>query len=88
MTFVVINDEGKEIECEALFTFESEETGKSYIVYTDGSVDDDGNTNVFASIYNPEADMQQLLPIETEKEWKMIEIILDEIQAEFKNESD
>lgn len=87
MTFVVINDEGKEIECEALFTFESEETGKSYIVYTDGSVDD-GNTNVFASVYNPESDMQQLMPIETEKEWRMIEIILDELQAEFKNESD
>lgn len=82
MTFVVINDEGKEIECEALFTFESEETGKSYIVYTDGSVDDDGNTNVFASIFNPDSDEQRLLPIETEKEWKIIEVILEELQAE------
>ena len=35
MTFKVINDEGKEIECEVLFTFESDETGKNYIVYTD-----------------------------------------------------
>ena len=88
MTFVVINDEGKEVECEALLSFSSDETGKNYIVYSDGSVDEDGNTKVFASIYNPEADMQQLLPIETEKEWRMIEIILDEIQAELKNESD
>lgn len=88
MSFTVLDENSREVKCEALFTFESEETGKSYIVYTDGSVDDDGNTNVFASICNPEADMQQLLPIETEKEWKMIEIILDEIQAEFKNESD
>lgn len=82
MTFVVINDEGKEIECEALFTFESEETGKNYIVYTDNSVDRDGNTQVFASIYNPDSDEQRLLPIETEKEWKIIEVILEELQAE------
>ena len=35
MTFKVISDEGKEIECEVLFTFESEETKKNYIVHTD-----------------------------------------------------
>ena len=32
MTFKVVNDEGKEIECEVLFTFESDETKKNYIV--------------------------------------------------------
>ena len=37
MTFKVINDEGKEIECEVLFTFESDETKKNYIVYTDNN---------------------------------------------------
>ena len=31
MTFKVINDEGKEVECEVLFTFESDETKKNYI---------------------------------------------------------
>lgn len=35
MTFMVTDDEGKEIECEILFTFKSDETGKDYIVYTD-----------------------------------------------------
>ena len=35
MTFTVVNDEGKEVECEVLFTFESEETHKNYIVYTE-----------------------------------------------------
>ena len=37
MTFKVINDEGKEVECEVLFTFESDETKKNYIVYTDNT---------------------------------------------------
>lgn len=82
MTFKVFDDEGKEVECEALFTFESDETKKNYIVYTDNTVDKDGNTKVYASVYNPDEDETKLLPIETEKEWKIIETILDELQNE------
>ncbi len=82
MTFKVINDEGKEVECEVLFTFESDETKKNYIVYTDNTLDEEGNTKVYASIYNPDEDETKLLPIETDKEWKIIETILDELQNE------
>lgn len=87
MTFKVINDEGKEVECEVLFTFESDETKKNYIVYTDNTIDEEGNTKVYASIYNPEQDETKLLPIETDKEWKIIETILDELQNETANNS-
>lgn len=79
--FKVFDDNGKEVECEVLFTFDSDETKKSYMVYTDNSVDDDGNTRVYASIYNPEEDEIKLEPIQTDKEWKIIETILQEIQA-------
>ena len=82
MRFTVINDEWAEVECEVLFTFESEETGKNYIVYTDNTLDDAGNTRVFASIYDPDYNASKLLPIETEKEWKIIEVILEELQSE------
>ena len=86
MTFKVMNDEGKEVECEVLFTFESDETKKNYIVYTDNTTDEEGNTKVYASIYNPNEAETKLLPIETEKEWKIIETILEEIQSEANNE--
>ena len=82
MTFKVTNDEGKEVECEVLFTFESDETKKNYIVYTDNTLDDEGNTNVYASIYNPNEEATKLLPIESDKEWKIIETILEELQNE------
>ena len=87
MTFKVINDEGKEVECEVLFTFESDETKKNYIVYTDNTTDEEGNTKVYASIYNPEetegeSGEAKLMPIESEKEWKIIETILEELQKE------
>ena len=79
--FMMINDDGDQVVCDILFTFDSEDTNKSYIVYTDNSKDEDGNIQVFASIYNPELEDQNLEPITTEKEWQVIEIILDEIQA-------
>ena len=83
-TFTVLNDEGKEITCEILFTFDSEETKKSYIVYTDNTTDEAGNVKVYASVYNPDSESTELLPIETEREWKIIETILESIQEESK----
>lgn len=85
MSFKVIDEKGNEIECEVLFTFESDETGKNYIVYTDNTTDDLGNTKVYASIYNPDEENLKLTAIETEKEWKIIETILDQLQKEVKS---
>ena len=83
--FTVINDEGKQIECEVLFTFDSDETKKSYIVYTDNTQDEIGNIKVYASIYDPNNmnnDKMKLDPIETDKEWNIIETILESLQEE------
>ena len=84
-TFTVLGEDGKEIVCHVLFTFESDETGKNYIVYTDNSKDDKGNIQVFASIYDPNDQETKLEPIETEKEWKTIETILNTLQEEMNN---
>ena len=78
--FTIVNDEGKEIECEILFTFDSEETKKSYIVYTDNTLDEEGSTKVYASVYDPTGQNPSLMPIETDKEWLVIENILSSVQ--------
>lgn len=83
-TFKVIDKEGKEIEFKVLFTFESDETKKNYMVYTDNSKDDEGNIRVYASVFVPEAEPLELLPVETEREWKIIETILQSIEEENK----
>lgn len=87
MTFKVTNNEGKEVEYEVLFTFDSDETNKSYMVYTDDSKDENGNIRVFASSYIPGEETTELLPIETDKEWKIIDTILKELQEEVKGEA-
>ncbi|MDE5889105.1 MAG: DUF1292 domain-containing protein [Bacilli bacterium] len=78
--FTIVDDKGKEIECEILFTFDSDETKKSYIVYTDNTIDEEGSTKVYASVYDPTGQNSALLPIETEKEWLVIENILSSVQ--------
>ena len=87
-TFTVLDNEGKEITCEVLFTFESDETKKNYIVYTDNSLDESGNIKAYASIFDPSKDTTELMPIETEREWKIIETILESIQEENKKKEE
>lgn len=86
--FKIIDRNGKEIEYEVLFTFESDETKKNYMVYTDNTIDKDGNTRVYASVFKPDAKPLELLPVETEREWKVIETILESIQEENKNKQE
>lgn len=78
--FTIVNDRGEEVECEILFTFDSDETKKSYIVYTDNTLDEEGSTKVYASVYDPTGQNPALMPIETEKEWLVIENILSSVQ--------
>lgn len=81
-TFSMIDENGKEVVYDVLFTFESEETNKNYIVYTDNTKDASGNIEVYASIYDPNDPKSKLEAIETEKEWKVIETILETLQEE------
>lgn len=80
---MIIKDEnGVEKEFYKLFTFDSEETGKSYIAYTDYSKDESGNIIVRANTYDPNGKDLSLKPLTTEKEWKVIESILQTTQSQ------
>ena len=85
-TFTIIDNKGKERLCEVLFTFESEETNKNYIVYTDNTKDEEGNVRVYASIYKTKGEKTELESIESEREWKIVETILTSIQEESRKE--
>ena len=85
-SFSMIDENGNETVYDVLFTFESEETHKNYIVYTDNTKDEQGNVEVYASIYDPNDPHSKLEAIETEKEWKVIETILETLQEEVKKQ--
>lgn len=83
---MIIKDEsGVEKEYYKLFTFDSDETHKSYVAYTDYSKDEAGNIIVRANTYDPTGADLSLKPLTTEKEWKVIEGILETTQSELKS---
>ena len=87
-TFTMIDQDGNEVVYDVLFTFESDETNKNYIVYTDQSKDESGNIQVYASIYEPENPSAKFAAIKTEQEWKVIETILETLQEEIKKKQE
>lgn len=54
-----------------LFTFDSEDYGRQYVVFQDP---DGEETEIFASAYTDEGD---LMPIESEEEWEMVEEVIN-----------
>jgi len=81
-TIKVYDEDGNVVVCDILFTFDNDETKKSYIVYTDNTKDKDGKVQVYASIYDPNDETKKLEEIKTEKEWKVIDTILETLQEE------
>lgn len=58
---------GKQIRMEVLFTYDNTEQGLVYIVYTDNTLDDEGNVNTYASYFYPDEDEPRLRVITTNK---------------------
>lgn len=77
----VIDENGDEQLCEILFTFDSDEFDKSYVLYYPVGAEEDENEEIeiMASSYVPSEDNEHgdLKPIETEEEWDMIEEMLN-----------
>lgn len=78
--FTVTDNEGNTTEYEILFTFDSEETKKSYIVFTDNKKDSDGSIITYAATYDKNGAELMLGNIETESEWTIIENLLSQIE--------
>lgn len=77
----VVDEDGNEQLYEVLFTFESEDFGKSYVLYypIGAEEDEDESIEIHASAYveNEDGTEGDLQPIETDEEWEMIEEMLN-----------
>lgn len=83
---VIKNDKNEEIECDVLFTFDNNETNKSYIVYTDNTKDELGNTKVYANTFDQFSEDGLLGNVETDEEWAIIEQIFSSINEKKEGE--
>ena len=84
--FIVTDKDGKNVKYEILFTFESEDTNKSYIVYTDNEQDQDGMIKTYASIYEENGKELKLSPITDDKEWNLVEKLIDQATDEYEED--
>ena len=84
--FIGFNDQGEEKVFYKLLEFDSEETGKHYLAYTDNETDETGNTKAYGAIVTYDEGYMKLEAITTEKEWNVIETALRVLQDEIKEE--
>ncbi len=73
---ILLEKDGKTVECEILFTFDSEDTMKSYVGYTDNSIASNGRKNIYVSSFDPLQSKIVLSDITDEKELQMINEVL------------
>ncbi len=77
----IIDESGNEQLCEVLFTFDSDEFEKSYVLYFPVGAEEDENEEIeiHASSFIPAEEGQdgELMPIESDEEWDLIEEMLN-----------
>lgn len=83
---LLVDDEGNEIVCNIIFTFESEATNKKYVIFQ--AENDDTDEIGAASYIETEGGQGTLEPIETEEEWELIQDAVNSFIEESEEEKE
>ena len=75
---IQVEKDGKMVECDVLFTFDSEDTMKSYVGYTDHSMSN-GRKNIYVSSYDPLKPTMELEDITDQKELDILHPTLKQL---------
>lgn len=78
--FLAKDNKGQEKEYEIIYKFDSDQTKKSYLIYTDKEKEE-GLLKVYANVYDKTGKNKTLMPIETEEEWNTIETLLAKLEG-------
>ena len=81
----IVDENGKEKEYKILFTFSDEDFNENYVVYTDYSINENGNINVYSNMYKESNNKTELLPVERNEIRKFIDDKLEEIKKDIIN---
>ncbi len=77
----LVDEDGNETSYEILFTFDSKDYGKSYILLVPADSEPEEQVDVMAFSYDPNEDQTvndvDLHEIDDDQEWQMVEDILD-----------
>lgn len=76
---IQIEKDGQMVDCDVLFTFDSEDTMKSYVGYTDHSIGTNGRKNIYVSAFDPLKEKMELEDITDPMELDMVHDVLMQI---------
>lgn len=76
--------DGVEREAEVIMCFESDKTGKKYVIYTFNEVDESGSIALYSSTVDESGEEAILNNIETEEEWAMVKDVMKKIVVDWK----
>ena len=76
MNFKIYED-NKEIVCNIIKIFKDDSNDINYIIYTDGTKNDNGDLEIYASRYVLENNNYILADIENDYEWNLIDNMLE-----------
>ena len=79
------NDKGEEKSYDILFTFDSTDDSKRYVVYTLYEKDESGDIITYASYYYTNDKTRKLNVVEDEKDLKFISEVIDNIEKDVRN---
>ena len=75
----MLGPDGKQVQCDVLFTYDCEDNGRSYVVFTTG---EGAQQQLFANRYAAREDGQPaLFPLENEQEYQIIRHCFAELKA-------
>ena len=82
----IIKENGDVVNYKILFTFKCEEINKDYIAFTDESIDQDGNMNIYIAYYNPDKELNELIPVTDENELNMAMEVFEQVREQYTEE--
>ena len=81
--FAVYGEDRIAVQCQIISRFKNEDTGKNYLVYTDGTKNEEGIKNMYVASYNPDSKEDTgLVPVASVEEWESISGFLEELRKE------
>lgn len=78
--------DGVEREAELVLCFESDQTGKKYVIYTFNETDENGMIALYSSIANETETETTFENIESEEEWTMVKEVMKKIIVDWKEQ--
>lgn len=76
---IVIEKDGRDVVCDVLFSFDCEDTKKSYIGYTDNSFSN-GKKNIYVNSFDPTLEKPVLMDVVDPRELEMVDDVLEKIK--------